>query len=139
MRTVQSLAELTELVGSERDLYVRWSRGPRADRHGHSRDPLTGGDLPGLSASPLAVEPWWEDRSLLLWVARRLYDYRHLSCRRADAQAWVFIGRECGRGPDNEPLVECLQPVAWVTDEVTDEAARLLEDRSADWGPLERS
>ena len=34
--------------------------------------------LPGLSASPLAVEPWWGDRPLGLWIARRLYDYSHL-------------------------------------------------------------
>jgi hypothetical protein len=81
--TIADLDGLTELVttSSEEDqLFVRWSAGPAVDlrRDGSSRDSLTGVPLPGLSANPLAVERWWGDRSLRLWVARRLYDYRHL-------------------------------------------------------------
>jgi hypothetical protein len=138
MRTLHSLNELAELVDDRDDLYVRWSRGPHADQAERSRDELTGVELPGLSASALSLEPWWDGRSRLLWVARRLYDYRHLQAQRRNVCAWVLQGRECGRGPDNEPLVALLRPVAWVGGEVVNEAARLVEHQQGDWGPLER-
>ena len=138
MRTVDSLEELAELVGDEKNLYLRWSAGPESDSSRSSRDELTGVELPGLSASALAVEPWWDGRPLRLWVARRLYDYRHLAERRPDAKPWVLEGAECGRGPDNEPLVECKRPVAWIAAEVVDEAACLIDEQGGDWGPLDR-
>jgi hypothetical protein len=132
------LQELADLVGlGDRDLYVRWSKGPSHDRDSQSSDDLTGMDLPGLSASALAVEDWWRDRSLKLWVARRLYDYRHLRERRG-ARAWVFRGTELGRGPDNEPLVSCEQPIAWVGDAAIDEAEQLIERQAGEWGTLDR-
>lgn len=139
IRTLSSLDEVADLVGDSRDLYLRWSAGPVADSNGRSRDELTGVELPGLSASALAVEPWWDGRPLRLWVARRLYDYRHLAERRRDARPWILVGRECGRGPDNEPLVDCLEPVAWVSDGAVDEATRLIDDQQGPWGPLDRS
>lgn len=138
MPTVESLDELAELVGTEKNLYLRWSAGPEADSSRRSRDELTGVDLPGLSASALAVEEWWDGRPMRLWVARRLYDYRHLAKRREHARAWVFEGVECGRGPDNEPLVDYERPVAWIAPQVVDEAARLIDEQRGDWGPLDR-
>jgi hypothetical protein len=74
MPTVETLYELTELAQRYTGLFVRWSRGPSADVTGSSSDDLTGVPLPGLSANPLAVEPWWGDRPLRLWIAQRLYD-----------------------------------------------------------------
>jgi hypothetical protein len=138
MRTVESLDELAELVGDQENLYLRWSAGPDHDSTRRSRDELTGIRLPGLSASALAVEPWWDDRPMRLWVARRLYDYRHLAERRPDAKPWVLEGAECGRGPDNEPLVDCRRPVAWIAPGVVEEAARLIDEQRGDWGPLDR-
>lgn len=140
------LAELAELMRHpERDeeLYVRWSKGPavdlRDDRRSRSRDELTGVDLPGLSANSLRVEPWWGDRPVEVWLARRLYDYQHLGKRRGpQVRPWVLAGRELGRGPDNEPLVVCRRPVAWVADEVLKEAERIVVAQGADWGPLDR-
>ncbi len=138
--TLTSLDELVALVDERNDLYVRWSAGPDADRSGRSRDELTGVELPGLSASALAVEAWWGSRPRRLWVARRLYDYRHLGERRPDARPWILSGRERGRGPDNEPLVDRVRPVAWVAPEVVEEATRLVEHQGAgaSWGPLDR-
>ena len=90
MRTVETLDELTELVRQCSGLFVRWSRGPAADAAGASSDDLTGEPLPGLSANPLAVEPWWDDRPLRLWVARRLFDYSHLKHDKGpDVRPWV--------------------------------------------------
>ena len=106
MPTVTTLSELTELVREHAQLFVRWSRGPDVDARVPSSDGLTGVPLPGLPANPLAVEPWWEDRPLQLWVARRLYDYSHLEHEKGPGvRPWVLVGREVGRGPDNEPLV----------------------------------
>jgi Family of unknown function (DUF6098) len=76
--TVETLDELTEVARRHPGMFVRWSRGPAADGEGTSVDDLTGESPPGLSASPLAVEPWWGGRSLRLWIARRLVDYSHL-------------------------------------------------------------
>jgi hypothetical protein len=149
MPTITRLADLADLVEQRADdgaLFVRWSRGPDDDLVGSSpqeqtsRDALTGVVLPGLSANPLAVEPWWGDRSLRLWVARRLYDYQHLrDLRGPGVRPWVLVGRQTGRGPDNEPLVVCRRPVAWIADTVLAEGEQAVADQqSAEWGPLDR-
>jgi hypothetical protein len=144
LRTISDLNELTRLVDDpppDGQLYLRWSRGPvvdlSGDRCGASRDTLTGVDLPGLSANPLAVEEWWGDRSRRLWAARRLYDYRHLN--KPGVRPWVLVGETCGRGPDNEPLVLCRRPVAWISEAVLADAQAVVEEQpAADWGPLDR-
>ncbi|MEU4621877.1 DUF6098 family protein [Actinoplanes sp. NPDC023801] len=142
MRTLDELVALAEGHPDRRDLYVRWSRGPDLDLAdaASSRDSLTGVPLPGLSANSLAVEEWWKDRPARLWVARRLYDYRHLQdLRGAGTRPWVLAGDVCGRGPDNEPLVRCRGPVAWISDAALRESRELVESQgSPEWGPLDR-
>jgi hypothetical protein len=135
---LSSLADLADLVRRHgQDVYVRWSRGPGVDRGSQSRDDLTGVPLPGLSASAMAVEEWWDGRSLELWVARRLYDYRHLRERR-HARPWLMIGTEVGRGPDNEPLVRCDRPLAWISTDVIEASERLIDEQAGEWGTLDR-
>jgi hypothetical protein len=141
--TLDDLTALLEASDGTEQLYVRWSKGPDDDctgqREQSSRDSLTGVRLPGLSANPLNVEPWWGDRPLRVWVARRLYDYRHLRQQRGPGvRPWVLVGDERGRGPDNEPLVRCRRPVGWVSDEALRECEQLIKDIGADWGPLNR-
>lgn len=142
MRTVDSLDALTDAVHQRPGLYVRWSRGPQRDlQQPGSADELTGTPMPGLSANPMRVEDWWGERSLRTWVARRLYDYRHLAEKRGPGvRPWLLEGRECGHGPDNEPLVTDVEPVAWLSDGVVDEAVREIEAQPAadDWGSLRR-
>ncbi|CAL9318152.1 DUF6098 family protein [Streptomyces sp. SudanB66_2053] len=137
---VGTLAELTALVERDRGLYVRWSRGPAVDLHAVSSiDDLTGVAMPGLSANPLGVEEWWQDRSPALWVARRLYDYEHLPREKgAGIRPWVLRGREAGRGPDNEPLVTDVRPLCWIADEVIEEAHAEVARQENPWGPLRR-
>lgn len=137
--TIESLDELAELAASDRALYVRWSEGPEADLRNHtSFDDLTSTELAGLSANSLAVEDWWDGPDEL-WLARRIYDYLHIRRRRpAQVRPWVLEGEEVGRGPDNEPLVRCRRPVAWITEEVVEESVRMIEAAGGEWGPLDR-
>ncbi|MFI8101208.1 DUF6098 family protein [Streptomyces sp. NPDC086023] len=141
MPRVGSLDELTGLVAGRTGVYVRWSLGPGADLPSvSSRDNLTGIAMPGLSANPLDVEPWWGERPLRLWIARRLYDYAHLpEAEDRRVRPWLLYGTECGRGPDNEPLVIDVVPAGWVDDAVIEEAAREVDAQPGDWGTLDRT
>ncbi|WIX75563.1 DUF6098 family protein [Amycolatopsis carbonis] len=145
--TVNDLAGLARLFEAEGgdDLYVRWSQGPETDlaegeRAQTSLDGLAGIQLPGLSANPLRREAWWRDRSVRLWLARRLCDDEHLRDRRGPGvRPCVLRGREIARGPDNEPLVVAVEPLAWVTETVLREARRLVDEQgSREWGPMDR-
>ena len=143
--TLTSLDELVELVRDPElspRLYVRWSTGPADDLSSGvaSTDSLTGVPLPGLSVNPLVVEDWWKDHSVRLWVARKLYDYRHLrELRGPGVRAWLLRGVEMGRGPDNEPLVRCDEALAWIGEDVLRESRRLVEAQdSPEWGTLDR-
>jgi hypothetical protein len=137
---LRTLGELGALVEHEPDLYVRWSHGPGTDLDAQgSRDELTGIRMPGLSANPLGVEAWWEDRPVELWVARRLYDYSHLPRQKGpDVRPWVLRGREEGRGPDNEPLVRDVEAVGWIDERVIREARTAVDRQRGPWGPLRR-
>lgn len=138
---VGTLAELTALVERDRGLYVRWSRGPATDLAAASSvDDLTGVPMPGLSANPLDVERWWQERPVALWVARRLYDYEHLPREKGPGiRCWVLRGRENGRGPDNEPLVVDVRPLCWIDPAVIDEARAEVARQNGPWGPLRRT
>jgi hypothetical protein len=139
MPTMRTLDELTEQARRHPGMFVRWSRGPVADAPGRSLDDFTGEPLPGLSANPLAVEPWWDDRPLRVWIARRLFDYSHLKHEKGPGvRPWVLEGREVARGPDNEPLVNCDRAVAWIDDRVISEAEQVVDEYNERWGPLRR-
>ncbi|MFG2352251.1 DUF6098 family protein [Streptomyces sp. NPDC048521] len=137
---VSTLAEMARLVERHQGLYVRWSKGPGTDLDRVSSiDELTGVPMPGLSANPLDVEDWWEDRSRELWVARRLYDYAHLPHDKGPGvRPWVLTGRETGRGPDNEPLVADVEPLCWIADGVIDAARTEVARQEREWGTLRR-
>jgi hypothetical protein len=139
--TLDELVRLCTEWAEPTGLYVRWTPDCRCDLDEQaSTDELTGVPLPGLSANGLAVESWWGDRPLDVWIARRLHDYRHLVERRgAGTRPWVLTGREVGRGPDNEPLLSQCHVVAEVDFAVIDEAVELVESMPADWGSLRRA
>ncbi|MFI2612552.1 DUF6098 family protein [Kitasatospora sp. NPDC018619] len=140
---ITTLDALADLLRTHPDrLYVRWSRGPETDLADASRslDDLTGVPLPGLSVTPLAVEEWWQDRPLRLWVARRLYDYCHLRRDKAPGvHPWILTGTEAGRGPDNEPLLTDARPLARISPDVIAEAEHEITHQPGPWGPLRRT
>jgi hypothetical protein len=137
--SISSLDELVKLAQGNEELFVRWSEGPEADLRRHkSFDDLTSTELDGLSANSLKFEPWW-DGPEDLWVARRIYDYLHVRRRRpAKVRPWILEGEEVGRGPDNEPLVHCRRPVAWIAEDLVEESIRMVENAGGKWGPLDR-
>jgi len=126
MTRVERLDELVELVHAAGPAYVRFSAGPEADAAGTSRDGESGAELPGLSVNRLQPEPWW-DRPARVWIARQLVQYAHLGARE-ERVAWVLTGREVGRGPDSEPLVADVVPVALLAGTVLDEAVTVYRE-----------
>jgi hypothetical protein len=120
--TVDDLDELTRIVERTPGVYVRYSFGPDRDDGTTSTDYESGHQLPGLSANPLNPEPWWTERPVREWVAKQLCDYAHLGEQDDERCAWVLRGREVGRGPDNEPLVELLEPLCWLGKGIVEQA-----------------
>ncbi|WP_227747972.1 DUF6098 family protein [Oerskovia douganii] len=80
--------------------------------------------MPGIPANPLDPEPWWA-RPPEQWVARQLQRYAHLAEEKH--YAWVLTGVVVGRGPDCEPLLGDVRPVARLTDQVVHDATRLYQ------------
>lgn len=46
------------------------------------------------------------------WLARRICQY--LRELREGAEPWILTGTEAGTGPDNEPLLVDVTPIAWL-------------------------
>ena len=85
------------------------------------------------------MELGWGDRPLRLWIARRLHDCSHLKHEKGPGvRPWILEGRVQGRGPDNEPLVRCDRPIAWIARQVIDEAEQTVDKQNDRWGPLRR-
>ena len=109
LERIEEILELVQTVGS---VYVRYSKGPAVDADSVSVDKESGCALPGLSVNPITPEPWW-NRDPLDWVARQLWQYGHLGDR-SQVHPWLLSGTETGRGPDCEPLLTEITPLAVV-------------------------
>lgn len=120
-QTVGTLGELAGLVRAHGRLYVRYSEGPHQDQ-GSSVDTESGLVLPGLSVNPLHAESWWT-RPFEDWLARQICQYKDLSEKNPRRFAWVLSGTEVGRGPDCEPLLRQVAPVARLGDALLEEAS----------------
>lgn len=118
---LRTLDELARLVADDPRLHVRYSRGPEHDAHEQSVDGESGLRLPGLSVNPLAPEAWWS-RPLHDWLARQVCQYRHLAEKSPDRYAWILRGTMIGRGPDCEPLLADVVPVAVLDEQLLTEA-----------------
>lgn len=125
---LRTLDELEALVGDAGPIYVRYSEGPERDAHERSVDYESGLPLPGLSVNPLRPEAWWT-RPVRDWLARQICQYRELQDEDGDRIAWVLTGRETGRGPDCEPLLADVAPMARLTPALVEEASRVYAER----------
>lgn len=121
METIRDLGELSERVRAGQLLYVRYSGGPEEDMRSASRDYEADVPLPGLPATNLFPEPWWT-RSITDWVARRVCKYLELARDDGDRRAWVLEGTVVGSGPDHEPLLGSIRPLAWLDTSVLEQA-----------------
>ncbi len=137
LRRVEHLAQLAAVVRACPGLHVRYSAGPEDDARRNSIDTESGLELPGLSVNPLDPEGWWT-RPLEDWLARQLCQYRHLAAKDPDRIAWILRGVVCGRGPDCEPLLRDVEPIAVLDRALLDEAeARYRENFDAGRGPAD--
>jgi hypothetical protein len=129
VRIIGALDELVALaVNTDSTLFLRYSKGPEYDTsRGPSRDYEAEVDLPGLSVTNISPEPWWS-RPAEDWVARRVCKYLELG-EEEDRYPWLLTGRETGRGPDHEPVVELETVVGRLADTVVEEARQLYEAR----------
>ncbi|HEX6360467.1 DUF6098 family protein [Actinophytocola sp.] len=126
MPVLNRLAELTLLLEHDVPVYLRYSPGPAADSAHPSRDHESGLLMPGLSANPLRPPKWWT-RSPEDWVARRVCQYiRELD---EGARPWVLTGKVIDFGPDNEPLLDEVAPIAWLSSELLREAHQRYHDQ----------
>lgn len=116
-----SLEQLEALLGRFPELHVRYSEGPTADAGRVSVDTESGLELPGLSVNPLQPERWWT-RPVSDWLARQLCQYKYLQERNPERFAWILTGRTAARGPDCEPLVRGVRPIARLAGTVLEEA-----------------
>jgi hypothetical protein len=128
MRVLDSLEDLADLVSGRPGLFVRFSDGPDSDASEASVDYESGLTLPGLSVNRLDSPRWWT-RPLLDWLARQICQYLHLTERSHSHRGWVLTGTMVGRGPDDEPLLSDIEPVAWLGETLITAAQARYEDR----------
>ncbi|WP_370617867.1 DUF6098 family protein [Mumia qirimensis] len=128
MRELETFADVVALVEACPGLYLRYSEGPERDlKDGPSRDYESGQDLPGWSVTTVDPEPWWR-RPTSDWVARRICKYAELGTE-SDRFPWLLRGRRVGSGPDHEPIVDEIAPVAVIGKAALDEAQERYRDR----------
>lgn len=80
-----------------------------------------------LEIPTMRPEPWWP-RPALDWVARRLCKYADLGAEQGRFP-WLLTGRVVGTGPDHEPLVVAVHPLAMVDYQAVAEARRRYHER----------
>jgi hypothetical protein len=110
LEILDDFESVVDLVKQRTDLFLRYSEGPHADQGTVSRDYEADVDLPGLSVTTIAPEPWWP-RSVEDWVARRICKYDELG-EQHGRYPWLLTGQTAATGPDHEPIVEQYEPVA---------------------------
>ncbi len=127
--TLRRLTEIARLIErTDSTVYLRYSHGPDRDREaGGSRDYEADHDMPGLSVSTIEPEDWWT-RTPVEWIARRIRQYADLGAEQ-DRYAWLLTGQVAGAGPDHEPLLTGIKPLARLSPDVIAEAARLYHER----------
>jgi hypothetical protein len=127
MDEMNRLDDLVDLLVLDIPLYLRCSPGPEADAGHPSVDRESGLRLSGHSAVPLCPPDWWtlpvED-----WLARRLCQCLWQAPIGA-ARPWVLTGEVVDYGPDDEPLLVYVKPIAWLTGELIEEARERYEAR----------
>jgi hypothetical protein len=125
---LEDLDVLVRYVQDHDGVMLRYSKGPRVDAEGGpSRDYEADVDLPGLSATTVEPEPWWP-RPPEDWIARRVCKYAELG-EAEGRYPWLLTGDVAGYGPDHEPLVIRVRPLARISAKALDQAKALYHER----------
>jgi len=117
---VEEISSFDQIIAlaKERNLYVRWSRGPELDkRQRYSRDHASGNLHRGLSCQ--RIDPREQSRKL---IALMLVEYRYLRTKDSRIRGWVFTGTSVGRDSDNAPLVdaESIKTIGWLSEDLVE-------------------
>jgi low affinity Fe/Cu permease len=124
---VTSLQEIVDVLGGNETVYLRYSKGPDRDAESDgSRDYESHVEMPGFSVSAIAPETWWP-RPPEEWIARRIRQYAELCDD--ERFPWLLTGRQVGSGPDHEPLLTDIRPLARLDRAVLQEAADVYRNR----------
>lgn len=126
--TVESLDDIVGLAESGVEVFVRYSEDPWQDTTSVSYDYEADVELPGVSATVVRPEPWWT-RPAIDWVARRICKYLDLAEKDRSRRPWLLTGRVVGNGPDHEPLVADIAPIAWIGETALKQAKALYLNR----------
>jgi hypothetical protein len=130
---LNALDDVVSLVaGATRPTYVRFSSHPPDDQLDVSIDHESGLVLPGVAVNPMSAPAWWTGRPLEDWIRRQIRTYAHLRSTDSSRVCWLLTGREIGRGPDNEPLLADVVPLATISDSVVAACAQ-GEQSPAPW------
>jgi hypothetical protein len=128
LEVITTLEQLADLVAGDSPMYLRYFQGPGRGCCEGSQPRLRGRrdiawtvghhDRPGTMV-PRAVEEW---------VARRICKYGELA-EEDDRYAWLLKGIIVGRGPDHEPLLTDIRPLARLSRAVLEQATLLYHER----------
>ncbi|WP_152190664.1 DUF6098 family protein [Georgenia satyanarayanai] len=114
-----TLSDVVRACSAHDDVYLRFSYSPDDSDTSNRRERESGNLLPGVPAWPMCPEPWWGAGSRT-WIARQLTRHSHLV--HSGIEPWLIAGQVRGRGPDCEPLIAHLRPLALVSHKVLVEA-----------------
>jgi hypothetical protein len=129
-----ALDDVVDVVAtSDRPVYVRFSPKPPSDEADVSVDHVSGLRLPGLPVNPISPPAWWVGRSLEDWVRRQICTSAHLRHADSSRACWLVTGREVGRGPDNEPLLGDVRPLATISADVVAACGKQAQSTPAPW------
>jgi hypothetical protein len=128
LAAMDSLEDIVDLVLSRPDVFIRYSADPWQDISSTSYDYEADVELPGVSVTVIRPEPWWT-RPAIDWVARRVCKYLDLAQKERSRRPWLLTGRVVGSGPDHEPLVSEIEPIAWISETALKQAKELYHTR----------
>jgi hypothetical protein len=84
--------------------------------------------MTGWSVTTLRPESWWT-RPAEEWVARRICKYLDLGGDDHRRRPWLLTGEIVSVGPDHEPLVADIRPIAYLSDNVVERSRELYEEK----------
>lgn len=123
-KQINNFNELKEIIGNNKDYFIRWSRGPKYDlKMKNSKDYLTGEIHAGLSA--VQIDPEWSTG----YMARRSKEYGFLRSKDPKINAWVYKGEIIGTDSDGYPTIKIKKTIGSFNKKLVKKIDQGLADR----------